>query len=256
MEPTLTSKHLVTSALRQLASVEPASSDTSTQVPASAISTPRLPNQNLLTSLPPDSAELAKSALLTLHFLFPFDFLPALDLIDRQLIQKLRCQHSERTEITIDVFYVQSASAVIASTSRTSGKGGRFGNRNYAATKMHYEVRLDSWNCTCPAFAAAALKLIMSESSPEQALPQSAGRQSEKVEVRDQGAVAEDAGDNGGTVLIGGVATKDEALVPVCKHILAAALCDTSPGLFGAGMKIREVNADELAAWAAGWGET
>lgn len=256
MEPTLTSKHLVTSALRQLAAIEPTPTDASAQVLASSISTPTLLNQNLLTGLPPDSAELAKSALLTLHFLFPFDFLPALDLIDRQLVQKLHCQHSERTEVGIDVFYVQSASAIIASSSRSGSKGGRFGNRNYAATKMHYEVRLDAWNCTCPAFAAATLKLIMSESSSEQALPQSAGRQSEKGETREEGVMAQNDEDNRGTVLIGGIATNDEALVPVCKHILAAALCDTSPGLFGAGMKIRQVSTDELAAWAAGWGET
>lgn len=248
MEPTLTSKHLLTSALQQLASIQPASVDAATQVPASSVSTPRLPNQNILTDLPQDSAELAKSALLTLHFLFPFDFLPALDLIDRQLVQKLHCHHPERTEVAVDMFYVQSASAVIASSSRTGTKSGRFGNRNYAATRMHYEVRLDSWNCTCPAFAAATLKLIMSESTPE--------RQSGRGETRKQEDVARVDEDDRGTVLIGGVATKNEALVPVCKHILAAALCDTSPDLFGAGMKTREVNVDELAAWAAGWGET
>lgn len=57
-------------------------------------------------------------------------------------------------------------------------------------------------------------------------------------------------------VLAGGIATKEDALIPVCKHILAAALCDVAPGLFGDGMKVKEISMGELAAWAAGWGET
>lgn len=256
MEPTLTSKHLITSALRQLASIQHDTNDSSIQAPAGSATSPRRSNQNSLTSLPQESTELAKSALLTLHFLFPFDFLPALDLIDRQLVQKLWCQHPDSTAVSINVFYVQSASAVIASSSRTGSKGGRFGNRNYAATRMHYEVRLDAWNCTCPAFAAATLKLIMGESSPESVRPQSTERQPKGSETRNEGDVTEDDHGKIETVLIGGVATKDAALVPVCKHILAAALCEASPVLFGAGMNIREVNVDELAAWAAGWGET
>lgn len=256
MEPTLTSKHLITSALRQLASIGHDTNDASNQAPTGSTTSPRLANQNPLISLPQDSAGLAKSALLTLHFLFPFDFLPALDLIDRELVQKLHCQHPDRTDVAIDVFYVQSASAVVASSSRTGSKGGRFGNRNYAATRMHYEVRLDAWNCTCPAFAAATLKLIMGESSPESVHPQSTERQPKGNETRNEGAAIQDHHGKIETVLIGGVATKDEALVPVCKHILAATLCEASPVLFGAGMNVREVTVDELAAWAAGWGET
>lgn len=74
-------------------------------------------------------------------------------------------------------------------------------------------------------------------------------------EGQDDGA-AIDEGDMVDKLLIGGIATKDDALTPVCKHILAAALCDAAPGLFGGGMKSREVSVDEMAAWAAGWGET
>lgn len=61
---------------------------------------------------------------------------------------------------------------------------------------------------------------------------------------------------DGNRMLIGGVVTREDALVPVCKHILAAALCDAAPGLFGGGMKVRDVSVGEMAAWAAGWGET
>lgn len=80
-------------------------------------------------------------------------------------------------------------------------------------------------------------------------------RQSESAKRKDE-EVGDDLSGDMNRVLIGGTATKDDALVPVCKHILAAALCDTAPDLFGGGINVREVSVGEMAAWAAGWGET
>lgn len=254
MEPTLTSKYLVTSTLRQLASIN-TNSEINTEYiqhhPTPSNSAPKFSTTNLLKTLPEPSATFAKSALLTLHFLFPFDFLPALDLIDRKLITKLT--HSpiepdtdpkpaDRPSFT--TFYVQSASALTSSSSSSSStrrsKTGRFGNRNYAATRIRYEVRLDSWNCTCPAFAAASLKLILSTSTKTAA---------------DDHFERPDADTAAPVPLVGGTLTKHDVQIPACKHILAAALCEAAPGLFGSGMTTRDVSVSEMAAWAAGWGE-
>jgi hypothetical protein len=53
----------------------------------------------------------------------------------------------------------------------------------------------------------------------------------------------------------GGTAKRDGTGVPVCKHILAAVLGKALPGLFGNGVKRKEVTAAEAAGWGAGWGD-
>lgn len=53
----------------------------------------------------------------------------------------------------------------------------------------------------------------------------------------------------------GGIATRPDAIVPICKHILAVVLGKAAPGLFENAMVMVDVSREEIAARAAGWGE-
>lgn len=96
----------------------------------------------LILELP--SSDL-KPLMLTLHCLFPNDFLPALDLLDRKLVRRI---HEE-------IFLVMSTS------SQTSERG--------------YEVRLHAWNCNCSTFTLAVYR------GPSENSSSSTGRGTEHV---------------------------------------------------------------------------
>ncbi|KAK5937018.1 hypothetical protein PMZ80_010767 [Knufia obscura] len=226
-----TSKHFLTAILQQLGSIEVGQSS---HTPSTA------GHASTLADLKGRAAEQARSAMLTLHFLFPHELLPALDLVDRKLVNRLRCQHGDGQASSLEVFYVQSASAVTESVNRRSASS-RFRNA-WTATKIHYEVRLDSWNCTCAAYAQSQLKLLLADHG---------GGAEERVSV---GIPEADLIQS--RPLVGGVATKSNCQIPICKHILAAALANAAPNLFADGLQSREVSKEETAAWSAGWGET
>lgn len=179
-----------------------------------------------------------RQVLLTLHFLFPHELLPALDLLDRKLVAKFPQRLSNDKSPEAQVFYVQSASAITEHATRGS-INPRFRN-TWSATKVHYEVRLDAWNCTCAAFAQAQLKLLVDRdiSSDEQ-----------DVAADAKGAAARQQ------CMFGGVATNRNAVTPLCKHILAAALFVSAPHIFGNFTQDKDVSMEEIAAWSAGWGE-
>lgn len=233
---------------------------------------------NPLMNLPPDAAEDAKSLFLTLHFLFPHELLPALDLLDRRLVTRLisasNASSSLDTDAKVgtdttenDIFYVQSASASTHHQASTSGSAsasrsepqGRF--RNAMSTKSggkqtYYEVRLDSWNCSCAAFAFSCFTALskagdhIGEDMQEQAHDQ------EAAEIDG----VEHTTSPGKYVRFGGTLTRPNTLVevPVCKHILAAVMARAAPGLFVADEHVnvrREVEKGELAGWGAGWGD-
>lgn len=226
-----TSRHFLTTILQQLGSIV---------VDASTPSSHALPTSDhasLLASLGGRAAEHGRSILLTLHFLFPHELLPALDLLDRRLVNKFQCRHGDDQSNALEVFYVQSASAVTEPVNRRSANS-RFRNA-WSATKVHYEVRLDAWNCTCAAFAHSQLKLLLREHEDEDRTSM----------ARPNGETAQLGG------WFGGVATKSDSVVPVCKHILAVVMAEAAPRLLGDGMQTRDVSVQEMAAWSAGWGE-
>lgn len=179
-----------------------------------------------------------KQALLTLHFLFPHELIPALDLLDRKLVTKFQRQLPNKINAEPVIFYVQSASAMTEYASRSS-TNSRFKN-TWNATKVHYEVRLDAWNCTCAAFAQAQLKLLVEGDASNQGFDIAAEANRAAVIQR---------------VMFGGVATSQDEPTPLCKHILAVALYVSAPCMFGDGVLCKNVSADEMAAWSAGWGE-
>lgn len=103
-------------------------------------------------------------------------------------------------------------------------------------TLTAYEVRLDAWNCSCPAFAFSAFPPVHPE--PEVQMYDADGGGAEK----------EAAWRFGGAAL-------GDGMPPVCKHLLACVLAERCAGLFGGGVQERQVGVEEAAGWAAGWGD-
>jgi hypothetical protein len=92
---------------------------------------------------------------------------------------------------------------------------------------VSYEVRLDAWNCSCPAFAFAAFPARAPQPHHHQEL------------ISPHWTF-------GGLTLGGDV--------PICKHLLACALVEHSE-LFSGLVQHQTVSMEEFAGWAAGWGD-
>lgn len=248
---------------------------------------------NILTLLTTPSSMAAKSIFLTLHFLFPHDLLPALDILDRQLVQRFTTtsttpqpQHQHESE----VYYIQSASAITdahpirntntttsttthtfptsteaqpTTTAPTTSSSSRFRPRE-RPTETHYEVRLDSWNCTCAAFAFSALGLLSRPDLTSEAEPGFTAAGGSRTLSRSEGEEGVEVGEETegkGEFRFGGTATRDGLGAPICKHILAACLARWLPGWAWGGDGDegrewhREVRREEAAGWGAGWGD-
>jgi hypothetical protein len=165
----------------------------------------------------------AKSLLLTLHVLFPTEFLPALDLLDRNLITRLivRDEIQQDDGITTTdppVYFLRSA--------QQSSSNSRFRD---AMAIPYYEVRTWSWNCSCPAFAFSAFPAAAVDDFDEDAHIKG----EERLEWTFGGA------------------SRGKA-VPICKHLLACVLVERVEALKGRVL-VSNVTKEELAGWAAGW---
>ena len=105
-------------------------------------------------------------------------------------------------------------------------------------TTTYYEVRLTAWSCSCPAFTFSAFpapnpnsnnnNTNTSTPTPPHAQP---GRQD---------------------WCIGGLSAGEN--MPVCKHLLACVLVEHS-STFAHLVEERTITLEELAGWAAGWGD-
>ncbi|KAG9627331.1 hypothetical protein KCU64_g18348, partial [Aureobasidium melanogenum] len=200
-----------------------------------------------------------RSVLLTLHVLFPNELLSALDLLDRELVVRLlplsnpdvtppipeqTGQQAEDTtteqdistssndtnnDMKVDrdyrnaVYYVRSA--------QQTSSNSRF--KDPVAASTHYEVRISSWSCSCPAFAFSAFPANPSTDEEH------GDEEITTVEGEEQQWMV-------GSLSLG----KD---VPMCKHLLACVLAERG-GLFEGYVKTKKVSVEELAGWAAGWG--
>lgn len=202
-----------------------------------------------------DASENTKSTLLTLHTFFPTDLLPALDLLDRGLVTRFvlasasaseqqalnpteehRSQSQNQNQDSparkrrqTAAYYVRTAQQQKSSSSRSSR------SHNAAATVQgttSYEVHLAAWNCSCPAFTFAAF--------PAELL-------SDSVAVTGGECID---GEDGWR--FGGLARGDG--VPACKHLLACVIAEHCAG-FEALVEEKEVGVEEVAGWAAGWGD-
>jgi hypothetical protein len=173
----------------------------------------------------------------------------------------------------VEVFYIQSASSATTTTGRYSHR-----NRKAAPTgaraSTFYEVRLDSWNCSCPAFSVSAFQGIgmglcvdnntaTAIESTEAALARPSPFKSDSSALDSMPNADADADAGHQQWRFGGVATKPQESrssaahsLPSCKHILAAVLAKVAPGLFAKqGVIQKAVTHEELVGWGAGWGE-
>ncbi|KAL1306538.1 hypothetical protein AAFC00_005228 [Neodothiora populina] len=129
-------------------------------------------------------SENQRNILLTLHVLFPHELLPALDLLDRDLVTRFTVVDDPATATVSstrkrNIYYVRSAQQQQGSSSYYSSKRYRDATASNTASlsnssgnnaassgpgqktstdhsSKHYEVRPVAWSCSCPAFAFSA----------------------------------------------------------------------------------------------------
>jgi hypothetical protein len=248
---------------------------------------------NVLTLLTRPHSSLAKHIFLTLHFLFPHDLLPALDLLDRGLVRCLVYSTSDPGHLSTheaesvdaqattiyasakEVYYIQSASAVTdystnsnphqsistsgtndfaANRATSSTSTGRYRNAlRPKPTDTFYEVHLDSWNCSCAAFAFNALNLLSIDDGDDGDDEESPPTMNNPSAVSPSLQQADKA-----VFRFGGTLTQPHSPAPVCKHILAACVARSLPewawdGSEGWRREVRD--GEEMAGWGGGWGD-
>lgn len=158
--------------------------------------------------------------LLTLHVVFPLLLLPALDLLDRNLITCLTVDSGadNTSPKPSKVYHVKSLAATLPP------------RKKKLQEDLTYIVRLEAWNCTCVGFALDAYGAA-------------AGSHSD--------ASASKGGPLGGFGGLGrdGLAGGD---VPCCKHLLACLLVENWPAVIHNRVEDRLITAEELAGIIAG----
>lgn len=137
--------------------------------------------------------------------------------INRDSKPRLQTEQEDRGELVPGLYYVRSGQ------SRSQPKA-RWREENPA----HYEIRLTSWFCSCPAFSFSAFP---------PATPST--RRTSDNESRDKDS-------------FGGISRGND--MPLCKHLLACYLADRCPQ-FRQSVEEQSVSMEEIAGWAAGWGD-
>lgn len=129
--------------------------------------------------------------------------------------------------MSTSVYYIRSAQQ---QNSRANSK-----YRNVYENKTYYEVRLTAWTCSCPAFAFSAFPATDTRAAHE-----NKGKQGNSNDTHEL------------SWLFGGLTLGTD--MPVCKHLLACTLVEHCAP-FSAFVEERQVSLEELAGWAAGWGD-
>jgi hypothetical protein len=266
-------------------------------MPPSTLPTPRRFITDLLNSLPsPDTTadadanplsavpEPAKKQLLSLQVLFPNELLPALDLLDRRLVTRLRVKEKPN-DCTIGNGHDEGG----------PGSDAQMADANTTVedipTELHSDVRNEDHR-VAPSVEDDVMTDAPNNSAPSSSVyyVRSAQQRSSRYntsydttasyEVRllpwncscpafafaafppesgttihtayEQGE--ETAEDTDTDWIFGGVSLGD-AMPPVCKHLLACVLVEKCEGLFGGVLEERRVDVEEAAGWAAGWGD-
>ena len=196
-----------------------------------------------------DASPNTKSALLTLHTLFPNDLLPALDLLDHGLVTRFVLASKDSTETAEQTQAIHGDESrshakrkqTVAYYVRTAQKPSSRSRAAAAQATTSYEVHLTAWSCSCPAFAFAAF--------PANSL--SEGNEGHATLMGGVGVEREDWFEETGW-RFGGLTRGDD--VPACKHLLACMIAEKCVG-FERLVEEREVSVEEVAGWAAGWGD-
>ncbi|KAI9815731.1 MAG: hypothetical protein M1827_002127 [Pycnora praestabilis] len=153
------------------------------------------------------------------------------------------------------IYYVRSAQPAPRSTSSSSTSRGYGSGYTTAITPTSYEVRLNAWNCSCPAFIFSAFNSSNSSSLGVESGGLEDSRQGEGDEDDDGGIEKGKVGFGGLTRGGGGGGGGEGEVMPaVCKHLLACVLVERCPALFGAFVQEQTVESAEAAGWGAGWG--
>lgn len=239
--------------------------------PATTRATGHPPSNQLRTIASKD-----RSLLTTLHVLFPTPILlPALDLLDRQLVTRVvqnttpdkKETHASQAEVhppqahmhlspepesdvearadwrKEDYFYV------VASASDVRSRGGR---QNYGGASLEqrhtYVVKTGAWNCSCAAFTFSAYPGVMDDFH----LDFEPGDDTRMGLDKDERIIEreENRREFGGVSIDG----KDGGDVPCCKHLLACVLVERWEALFGQYVIESRVGKGEMAGLGAGVG--
>ncbi|KAL2018536.1 hypothetical protein VTK56DRAFT_748 [Thermocarpiscus australiensis] len=223
--------------------------------------------------------------LVTLHVLFPGMVLPALDLLERGLVGRVRLEvdeegvgSTEHGDGDRDCFYLVGSSAAASAAAANRRRGKRRG-RNRSSTVLGgggerddgdgeggdgglvpgmmgmgsargYVVRLGAWNCTCGAFAFAFAAAAAAAAEGEGATLED--EKSWHQAGSTHAGRAEADWSFGGMSLDGleGGSRTDEG-VPVCKHLLACLLADRWSVALGRYVIERTVGREEMAGIVA-----
>jgi hypothetical protein len=193
-----------------------------------------------------DASPNTKSALLTLHTLFPNDLLPALDLLDRGLVTRFVLA-SDSNKPPEQAEHIQTdppdeiqaeRKQTVAYYVRTAQKPSSRSRAAQATTS--YEVHLTAWSCSCPAFAFAAFPASLPSDDPVGYTAM------ELDEVANEDWFRETEW------RFGGLTRGDD--LPACKHLLACMIAEKCGG-FARLVEEKEVGVEEVAGWTAGWGD-
>ncbi|KAF7549976.1 hypothetical protein G7Z17_g6038 [Cylindrodendrum hubeiense] len=205
---------------------------------ANAASPPPAPPSSTTSSPLQAIAQTQRPLLLTLHVLFPSLLLPAVDLLDRGLVTRLRraetgglAEDPERESVDggndpaagggDGIFLVRSLATTL--TRR---------NRDVALSSQRYIVHLGVWNCSCASFTFDAFPSHPGPASAQDAAPQLPGQWSFGGMSLD--GLSTSAGD-----------------VPCCKHLLACLLVQRWPGMLGQYVEDWSVSKEEMAGITA-----
>jgi hypothetical protein len=228
-------------------------------LPTQSEETPSSTTAPTFENLPPN----AKPLLLTLHVLYPNELLPALDLLDRNLLTRFVVPEPDtRPPTNEEEQQVNPSPSLSPSASletpkrrqrtplyyvRSSQQARQYHTHSRHAQShsdqpiQHYEVRPLAWNCSCPAFAFSAF--------PASSIGSASGNE-EDIEVHTRRNILIE--EEGEECEFGGLSRGDS--IPLCKHLLACVLVERWDVFSGYGVEEKEVSVEELAGWAAGWG--
>jgi hypothetical protein len=237
---------------------------------------------NPLSAVP----ESAKNQLLSLQVLFPNEFLPALDLLDRGLVTRLRIHDgaegaahaeeegrvgaeqdtnnsaahgddtmadiirppaNESIQETIDDQAMTDAN--LQGPEPTPSKDCTYYVRSAQQRSSRYSTSYDtttSYEVRLRAWNCSCPAFAFA------AFP--AVHPEPAISTYSPNDTAMEGLQDDGAWSFGGVSLGN-AIPPVCKHLLACVLVEKCSGLFGSFVEEKMVSVEEAAGWAAGWGD-
>lgn len=228
--------------------------------------------------------ETARKQLLSLQVLFPNEFLPALDLLDRRLVTRLVTSNDSRetnnTKKEASTVHAESDNhtinepaihpSVALDTSTTSVDNTPIPDApppdiDIASTKSHNSIfyvrsaqqRSSRYTPSYDSTTSYQVRLrAWNCSCPAFAFAAfEAVHLEPAIPVHDGNAGPAEDDTRVNAWMFGGVSL-GETVPPVCKHLLACVLVERCGGLFGGFVEERVVSVEEAAGWAAGWGDS